>query len=109
MLRLIAFVLGLVALSAPAFAQQQPCFSAAQMMEILGQQYGESPVGTAVTDPIPQYGMPPARITLFVNPESGSWTIIAGNGTCYSAILSGMEWSGISPEPREPEVPETTT
>lgn len=82
--------LGLLALmvqAVPAQAQTR-CLPFAQAVQVLHQRYGEELVGTALAGQA-------TPVLLCVNPDSGSWTLLASRADGTACILiAGQDWVG---------------
>lgn len=77
-------------LAVPALAQPV-CMAAAALEEVLGSRYGEHAVGMGLAGER-------VLVMLYVNPESGSFTVVtvgAGGSACILAL--GQDWSPIEP------------
>ncbi len=86
-------VLGACIAASPAYAQEtDSCTgSLAGMAKMLGQNFQESPlVGLAIGDP----GMPTYMITIWVNPDTNTWTVTQSNSNATCIVKSILEGDG---------------
>lgn len=94
MLRLLSVAFA-VMFASPAFAQQ--CPSMADFMAHLAEDYGETPFAGATV------GQAKAPMIIFLNQQSGTWTIVIGQGGCAKPVAGGEGW--IMAPAAEPVVP----
>lgn len=73
-------------MAAPAAADEAGCTGNAEMVAALAAKYGESRAGYGI-------GNRGALIEIYVNDESGSWTLVVTSATGVScAVIAGQLW-----------------
>lgn len=78
-----AMLMGISACASPAVAEPK-CFEGTEAMDTLSAEYGEKPVFIGYTkDNLP--------ITVFLNAEKGTWTLLAVNGERVCLIDHGTK------------------
>ena len=101
------YLIPLLLLSTTAVAQQQgqgPCDTAQKVHDFLTQQYGEKPF-------VEFKDSQGRQLIMYVNPQSGSYTVIATNGAMSCGISVGGSFTPADPnrfkteEPKKKEDP----
>lgn len=78
-------------ISAPALAQQAgPCDESQKVYELLTGSYGEKPF-------IEMKDSKNRKLVMFVNPQTGTWTVIATDDKLACGISAGKEFTPADP------------
>jgi len=87
------YLVPLLLISTSAFAQQQqngPCDEAQKVFELLTNKYSEKPF-------IEMKDSKGRKLVMFVNPQTGTWTVIATDDKIACGISAGSDFTPADP------------
>ena len=85
------YIIPLLLVSTSALAQQTgPCDESQKVYELLTKQYGEKPF-------VEMRDTKGRKMVMFVNPQTGSWTVIATDDKTSCGISAGKEFLPADP------------
>ena len=81
------YLIPLLLISTSAIAQQSgPCDESQKVYELLTNQYGEKPF-------VEMKDSKGRKLIMFVNPQTGSWTVVATDDSIACGISAGKEFT----------------